>query len=118
MNTLFIRQIPLEIANEPAQIAPPSVFVDNPETRTFGFVMKGKSRPGVDPELTLQDRRELLGSNPPIGNMELAAKAKRIYAANGKTKDIEKWCDISPDYAAKIYAAFGRANPCNRKKRR
>ena len=118
MNTLFIRQIPLEITNEPAQVAPPSVFLENPETRTFGFVMKGKARPGVVPELTLQDRRELLQSDPPIGNMDLAAKAKRVYAAGGKTKDIEKACHLSPDYAAKIHAAFGRANPCNRKKQR
>lgn len=107
MNTLFIRQIPLEITNEPAQVAPPSVFLENPETRTFGFVMKGKSRPGVVPELTLQDRRELAALN--IGNVDLAEKAKRIYAAGGGIKTIADRCNISPSYAKQIHMCFGRA---------
>lgn len=117
MNTLFTRQIrPTEQPEEetPRQV---TVFVENQDTNTFGFVLKSKARPGVSPELTLQDRRELATNNPPLTNDVVNAKAKAIYAAGGRTKDIRKGCNISPDYAAKLHAAFGRAKTCNCKKR-
>ena len=117
MNALFTRQIrPIETEPEetPRTV---TVFLENPKTNTFGFVLKSKTRPGVVPELTLQDRRELAKSNPPLMNEALNAKAKAIYAAGGRTKDIQKGCSISPDYAAKLHAAFGRAKTCNCKKR-
>ena len=113
MNTLFIRQIPLEITNEPAQVAPPSVFLENPETRTFGFVMKGKSRPGVMPELTLQDRRELAAKQ--LNNEQVNVLAKRIYASGGRIKDIKSGCAISIDYAKRLHSAFGRATKRHKK---
>ena len=106
MNTLFTRQIrPTEQPEEetPRQV---TVFVENPKTNTFGFVLKSKARPDVSPELTLQDRRELAGMN--IGNLPLSAKAKAIYAAGGGITEIAKQCNISPSYAKKLHMAFGR----------
>lgn len=106
MNTLFTRQIrPTEQPEEetPRQV---TVFVENPKTNTFGFVLKSKARPGVSPELTLQDKKELAGMN--IGNLPLAAKAKAIYAAGGGITEIAKQCNISPSYAKKLHMAFGR----------
>ena len=106
MNTLFTRQIrPTETEPEetPRTV---TVFLENPETNTFGFVLKSKARPGVVPELTLQDRRELAGIN--IGNMSLAARAKAVYAAGGGIKEIGKQCNVSPSYAKKFHMAFSR----------
>lgn len=106
MNTLFTRQIrPTEPEEETPRQS--TVFVENEATNTFGFVLKSKAlRPGVSPELTLDDRRELAGMN--IGNLPLAAKAKAIYAARGGITEIAKQCDISPSYAKKFHMAFGR----------
>ena len=118
MNTLFTRQIrPTEPEQEGTQ-RQVTVFLENKATNTFGFVLKSKARPGVSPELTLQDRRELATNNPPLTNDLVNAKAKAIYAAGGRTKDIQKGCNISPDYAAKLHAAFGRAKTCNCKNKR
>jgi hypothetical protein len=41
-------------------------------------------------------------------NEAVTARAKQIFAAGGRIKDIAKGCNISPDYAAKIHAAFTR----------
>ena len=117
MNTLFTRQIRPTETEQDKTPRTVTVFLENPETNTFGFVLKSKARPGVVPELTLQDRRELAKSNPPLMNEALNAKAKAIYAAGGRTKDIQKGCGVSPDYAAKLHAAFGRTKTCNCKKR-
>ena len=117
MNTLFTRQIRPDMSEQEETPRQVTVFVENKTTNTFGFVLKSKARPGVSPELTLQDRRELAGNNPPLMNETLNAHAKAIYAAGGRTKDIERWCKVSPDYAAKLHAAFGRTKTCNCKKR-
>lgn len=105
MNTLFTRQI----RPEPEQEETPrtvTVFLENPKTNTFGFVLKSKARPGVSPDLTLEDRRELTGMN--IGNLPLAARAKAVYAAGGGITEIAKQCNVSPSYAKKFHMAFGR----------
>lgn len=91
-------------------------YVENAATNTFGWVLKAKVRPAVVSELTIEDLRELARSNPPLPANEIAEKAKRVYAAGGNTKAIQKALNLSPDYAAKFHAAFGRAKTRNCKK--
>ena len=55
--------------------------------------------------LTLQDRRELARDTETIN-----VRAKTIYAAGGRIKDIQAGCGIGKDYAKKLHAAFGRAS--------
>lgn len=107
MNSIFTRQIrPTEQEQEetPRQV---TVFVENKATNTFGFVLKSKARPGVSPELTLQDRREL--AKAALNNDHINALAKRVYASGGRIKDIKNTCSISIDYAKRLHSAFGRA---------
>jgi hypothetical protein len=93
-----------------AQEAPAKVstmFVENRQTQTFGWVLKSTSRPAAVPELTLHDRRELAAYG--MNNAEINTMAKRIFAAGGKIKNIKAQCKISIDYAKRLHAAFGRA---------
>lgn len=113
MNALFTRQI-TPPADERRQTST-TVYVENESTNTFGFVLKPSTRT-VSPDLTTDDRRELESNKPPLRNTVVNVKAKRIYAAGGKAKDIETGCRVSPSYAEKLHAAFSRANPCNCKK--
>lgn len=113
MNNLFTRQTEPP-ADEPRQTAT-TVYVENAGTNTFGFVLKPSART-VSPDLTTDDRRELEGNSPPLRNTAVNVRAKRIYAAGGKARDIETGCRVSPSYAEKLHAAFSRANPCNCKK--
>lgn len=82
------------------------VVLVNAATNTFEFVINPKAV-NVDNTLTVDDRRELLKIG--IGNMELADRAKAVYAAGGKAKDIEKMCRMSLSYAKKMHMVFGRA---------
>jgi hypothetical protein len=105
---------PAERQTEPEKVS--TVYVENAATNTFGWVLKAKVRPSVVSELTIDDRRELARSNPPLPANEIAEKAKRVYASGGNTKAIQKALNISPTYAAKFHAAFGRAKPAIAKK--
>ena len=58
--------------------------------------------------LTLQDRRELAKDN--LNTETINVRAKTIYAAGGRIKDIQSGCGIGKDYAKKLHAAFGRAS--------
>ena len=85
-----------------------TAYVENPETNTIAWVDTPSGRVGIVPELTLQDRREL--AKTPLKDEIYFFKAKRVYAAGGKAKEIRKECGRSPSYAEKVYAAFNRAN--------
>jgi hypothetical protein len=102
---------------EPKEAPKSTAYLENPQTNTFSFVLKTATRSEVVPHLTLDDRRALAASNPPLMNEVVTARAKQIFAAGGRIKDIAKGCNISPDYAAKIHAAFTRKKNAIAKKR-
>lgn len=82
------------------------VVLVNAATNTFEFVINPKAA-DVPSVLTLEDRRELALIG--IGNTQLAERAKAVYAAGGRAKDITKQCGISLSYSKKIHMAFSRA---------
>lgn len=124
MNALFTKQIMHSDEQSAPDAEPVSTMFDIDRNRNaVGWTLIPKPRPQIVSELTLQDRRELATNNPPLANEALNARAKRIYASGGNTKQIKVECGVSKDYAAKLHAAFGRAakkekpaKPCNSKK--
>ncbi len=78
------------------------------ERNCYEWVLTPKSRKAT-PELTKEDREELLRGKPPLKNMEKAARAKVIYAAGGDIEDILAGLKCSLSYAQKLHAAFERA---------
>lgn len=83
-----------------------TMILVNAQTNTFDFVINPKAH-NVPDALTLEDRRELARIG--VGNYDLSVKAKSVYAAGGRTKDISEKCGVSLSYAKKIHMAFGRA---------
>lgn len=82
------------------------ILVDR-TTNTFEFIIKPKAVEDVPSALTIEDRREL--ARICIGNMELAEKAKAVYAAGGRARHIAKTCGVSLSYSKKLHMAFGRS---------
>lgn len=83
-----------------------TMILVNAQTNTFDFVINPKAHEVPD-GLTVDDRRELARIG--FGNDALAAKAKQVYAAGGRIKDIKTKCGVSLSYAKKLHMAFGRA---------
>lgn len=101
MNTLFRRDL------QPAEETGNTAYLDRPDQNGYSFVLKPKGREGVSEELTLRDRQELVKTE--LNNPVWFAKAKRAYAAGGRTRDIKSACNCSPSSAKKMYMAFNRA---------
>lgn len=101
---------PIHAQQEPEQ--KPGKYLEN-DGKTIVWTM-ATERVQVSPELTLQDRRELAKTG--LTDDVYFVKAKRVYAAGGKKKAIQKACGRSPSYAAKVYAAFNRAKANMNKK--
>lgn len=101
--------------DERGEQAPVStMYVSDPSTGTVEWNLRPANRVNDTPELTVYDLRELARCG--YNNEALNYKAKRIYAARGTAKNIEKACDISPSYAKKLHAAFGRAKKVQEQK--
>lgn len=103
-NKLFNRPAPAKEPDAPQS----SVYVINPETRTFGFDAKVASE-GRAEKLSREDREHMLSQKPALKNWHLAEKAKAVWADGGKPADIAKQCRCSLSYAKKLSMCFGRA---------
>ena len=79
--------------------------LDVPETNTWAFVLPGKS--GKQPSLTAQDEAVLLSRG--LRNMDLARRAKQIWATGATAKDAAKEVGKSESYIEKIFACFTAA---------
>lgn len=101
MNALFTRdrETVTDVGN--------TSYVDDPQTNTYGFTMKPKGRACVAPELTLDDLKYLLETE--LNNPVWFSRAKQVYAANGRARDIKNACGCSLSSAKKMYRAFNRA---------
>lgn len=101
--------------DERGEQAPVStMYVSDAATGTVEWNLRPANRVNDTPDLTVFDRRELARCG--YNNEALNCKAKRIYAAAGTVKDIAKGCRISPSYAKKLHAAFGRAKKVQEQK--
>jgi hypothetical protein len=100
--TYYEKQAPKEEPRTQKQ----TMILVNAQTNTFDFVINPKAHEVPD-ALTVDDRRELVRIG--FGNEDLAAKAKQVYAAGGRIKDIKNKCSVSLSYAKKLHMAFGRA---------
>jgi len=80
-------------------------ILDVPETNTWAFVLPGKS--GKQPNLTAQDETVLLSRG--LRNMDLARRAKQIWATGATAKDAAKEVGKTVSYIEKMFASFSAA---------
>lgn len=71
----------------------------------WAFVLPGKS--GKQPNLTAQDEAVLLSRG--LKNMDLARRAKQIWATGETAKEAAKELGKSESYIEKLFAAFSAA---------
>lgn len=102
----FYKQTTGERQEKPAPTADRNCYVEPGSAGTVVWITKPKPV-SADETLTIHDRRELAAAN--LNNVVINTRAKMVYAAGGDTKAIREACRISPDYAKKLHAAFGRA---------
>lgn len=79
--------------------------LDVPETNTWAFVLPGKS--GKQPNLTAQDEAVLLARG--LRNMDLARRAKQIWATGATAKNAASELGKTVSYIEKMFAAFSAA---------
>lgn len=101
MNALFTRD------RETVTDAGNTSYLDNAQTNTYSFAIRPKGRAGAVPELTKMDLKYLTETE--LNNPVWFKKAKEVYAANGRTRDIKNACGCSLSSAKKMYRAFNRA---------
>lgn len=101
MNALFKRD------SHPDPVPESTAYVDNAHTNTYGFALRPKGRAGVVPELTMDDLKYLAETE--LNNPAWFSRAKQVYSACGRAKDIRAACGCSLSSAKKMYRAFNRA---------
>lgn len=79
--------------------------LDVPETNTWAFVLPGKS--GKQPSLTEQDEAVLFSRG--LKNMDLARKAKQLWAVGTTAKDAAGELNYSQSMIEKLFACFSAA---------